>query len=138
MSATTSTTDTTVPKAQNGQHGRQGSQGPRVSNGAAVGAHKTQNGTNKPEGVRKSPQSGANGQQAKGKSNPKPKPTAQMSDYLRGRGATVEIANLVAQIRSDLGGYYSEELVFNTLSANSNNAEATRAALTRTHNLSPD
>lgn len=102
-----------------------------MSNGAAGGARKAANGNNKTEGARKSPQTGANGQQAKGKASPKPKATANMSDYLRGREATVDIANLVAQIRADLGGYYSEELVFNTLSANNNNPDATRAALTR-------
>lgn len=135
MSATTSTASAATQKTRNGQKS-QSSQGPRLSNGAAGGVRKPQNGNNKTEGGRKSPQTSANnGQQAKAKSSPKAKSTGQMSEYLRGRGATVEIATLVAQVRADLGGYYSEELVFNTLVANSNNPDATRAALTRTFPL---
>ena len=131
MSASTSTSAAASSKTQTGQKS-QASQGPRLSNGAAGGVRKTQNGNTKAEGVRKSPQTSANnGQQAKGKSSPKTKATGQMSEYLRGRGATVEIAALVAQVRADLGGYYSEELVYNTLVANSNNPDATRGALTR-------
>jgi hypothetical protein len=59
-----------------------------------------------------------------------------MSDYLRSRGATIEVAALVAQIRGDLGGYYSEEQVYNTLVAHNNSADAARSALTRAYYFS--
>lgn len=134
MSATTSSAPGAQTKAQQTQPARQG---PRVSNGNTGAPKKAQNGSPKPDAGRKSPQPGANGQQAKSKTQAKPKASAPVSDYLRHRGATVEVANAVTQIRSDLGGYYSEELVYNTFVANGNNAEATRAALTRTLLFSP-
>jgi hypothetical protein len=135
MSTATSTSTGASPKGQGSQHGRQGSQGPRVSNGNTGSARKTQNGGQKSEfksdAGRRSPQGTANGQQGKKTQHVKAKSSSTMSDYLRQRGATVEVANAVGQIRSDLGGYYSEELVYNTFVSNGNNAEATRAALTQ-------
>jgi hypothetical protein len=140
MSTATSTSTGASPKAQGSQHGRQGSQGPRVSNGNTGSARKAQNGGQKSEfksdAGRRSPQGTANGQQGKKTQHVKAKSSSTMSDYLRQRGATVEVANAVGQIRSDLGGYYSEELVYNTFVSNGNNAEATRAALTRTYSSS--
>lgn len=128
MSATASAS----PKAQGGQ-ARQPSQGPRVNNGAQPGARKAQNGSPKPDGARRSPQpSAANGKQAQSKAAPKAKASPSMSDFLRQRGATIETANMVSQLRADLGNYYSEEAVYNALVSNSNNVEATRASLTRT------
>lgn len=141
MSASSSAAAAASPKAQNGQVSRQGSQAPRVNNGAQSGARKTQNGSPKTDGARRSAQPSANGKPAQNKtatSQPKPKATSGVSsEYLRGRGASVEVANLVAQVRTDLGGYYSEELVFNTLAAHGNNADAARAALTRTYSPLP-
>jgi hypothetical protein len=135
MSTATSTSTEASPKAGGSQHARQGSQGPRVNNGNTGSAKKTSNGGQKSEyksdAGRKSPQGAVNGQQGKKTQHVKVKSSTSMSDYLRQRGATVEVASSVSQIRSDLGGYYSEELVFNTFVANGNNAEATRAALTQ-------
>jgi len=128
MSATTSSVPGAQAKAQQTQPARQG---PRVSNGNSGAPKKAQNGSPKPDAGRKSPQPGTNGQSAKAKPQSKPKASAPVSEYLRQRGATVEVANAVTQIRSDLGGYYSEELVYNTFVANGNNAEATRTALTQ-------
>jgi hypothetical protein len=102
-----------------------------VSNGNTGAPRKAQNGAPKTDAGRKSPQPNSNGQQAKAKTHTKTKSSAALSDYLRSHGGSVEDANAVAQIRTDLGGYYSEELVFNTFVANGRNAEATRAALTQ-------
>lgn len=137
MSATSSAAAAASPKAQNGQVSRQGSQAPRVNNGAQSGARKAQNGSPKTDGARRSPQTTANGKQTQSKQQAKPKSTPGVSDYLRQRGASIEVANLVGQIRAEFGNYYSEEHVFNTLSANGNSAEATRTALNRTylHNI---
>jgi len=113
---------------------RQSSQGPRVNNGASNPSKKGGNahsrGESKGDAGRRSPQPSSNGQQAK-KTQTKAKPSNGVSDYLRSRGATVEVAALVSQIRADLGGYFSEEQVFNTLQSNGNNADATRTALTQ-------
>lgn len=133
MSASPSAAPAATNKAQNGQVSRQASQAPRVNNGAQSGARKAQNGSPKTDAARRSSQASSNGKQAQGKQQAKPKTTSGVSDYLRQRGATVEVANLVNQVRSELGGYYSEESVYNALVANGNNAEATRAALTRTY-----
>lgn len=132
MSATSSASPSSSAP---GASGRQASQAPRVHNGATGGAKKGGNGhgraDSKGDAGRKSPQASSNGQQAQKKAQPKAKPASGMSEYLRSRGASIETAALVAQIRADLGGYYSEEQVFNTLTTQGNNADATRAALTQ-------
>lgn len=142
MSATTSSGTATGSSKTGGQnHGAQlnraNSQGPRVNQGSPSGGKRSQSGGQKGDfkgdGARKSPQGSANGQHGKKAQPNKSKPSSQVSDYLRQRGATAEIASLVAQIRSEFNGYYSEEQVFNTLSANNGNADATRSALSRTH-----